>query len=39
VFRVIFAIDTDTVRILRIRRGQRRYLSRKQIEQAAPPDE
>ena len=34
VFRVIYTIDTDTVRILRIRRAQRRPLSKKQIEAA-----
>lgn len=39
VFRVIFVIDDDAVRILRIRRGQRRALTRKQIEGAFQPDE
>jgi plasmid stabilization system protein ParE len=35
VFRVIFTIDADTVRILRIRRAQRRWLARRQIEEAS----
>ena len=39
VFRAIFTIDADTVRILRIRRAQRRYLSREQIEDASRQDE
>jgi hypothetical protein len=34
VFRVIFTIDGEVVRILRIRRAQRRYLTRSQIEEA-----
>jgi plasmid stabilization system protein ParE len=34
VFRVIFLLDGDTVRILRIRRGQRRLLSRPEIDAA-----
>jgi plasmid stabilization system protein ParE len=34
VFRVIFTIDTDAVRILRILRAQRRLLTRSQIEAA-----
>ncbi len=33
VFRVIFTIDADTVRVLRIRRAQRRWLTRSQIEE------
>jgi plasmid stabilization system protein ParE len=37
VFRVVFVIDGDTVRILRIRRGQRRLLTRSQIEDALGP--
>ena len=39
VFRVVFTIDGETVRVLRIRRAQRRFLSRKQIEEAAHSDE
>jgi len=39
VFRVVFAIDQDVVRILRILRGQRRFLSRKQIDEAVETDE
>ncbi len=35
VFRVIFTIDGDTVRILRIFRAQRRWLTRSQIEEAS----
>ena len=34
VFRSIFTIDEDTVRILRIRRAQRRYLTRTELRQA-----
>jgi plasmid stabilization system protein ParE len=34
VFRVIFTIDGDTVRILRIRRSQRRSLTRDEINQS-----
>ncbi len=35
VFRVVFTIDQDTVRILRsIRRAQRRFLTKQQIDQA-----
>jgi plasmid stabilization system protein ParE len=33
-FRAIFLIDSDTVRILRIRRGQRRLLSRPELDAA-----
>jgi hypothetical protein len=39
VFRVIFVVRANQVRILRIRRAQRRRLSRKDIEQANEPDE
>lgn len=39
VYRVIFLINGATVRILRIRRAQRRSLTRQQIEEAARPDE
>jgi hypothetical protein len=39
VYRVIFTIDGDTVRVLRIRRAQRRSLTRKQIDEAAQQDE
>ena len=35
VFRVVFTIDGDTVRILRICRAQRRWLTRSQIEEAS----
>jgi len=34
VFRVIFTIEADAVRVLRIRRSQRRALTRRQIEEA-----
>jgi plasmid stabilization system protein ParE len=39
VFRVIFSVDEDAVRILRILRGQRRFLTRKQIDEASRPGE
>ena len=39
VFRVLFTIDTDNVRILRIRRAQRRPLTRRDINQASAPDD
>jgi plasmid stabilization system protein ParE len=39
VYRVIFMIDGDTVRVLRIRRAQRRPLTRKQIDEASEQDE
>lgn len=35
VFRVVFTIDSKTVRILRILRAQRRNLTRRQIDEAA----
>ena len=35
VFRVIFTIDANTVRVLRIRRAQRRWLTKSQIEEAS----
>ena len=35
VFRVIFMIDADIVRVLRISRAQRRPLTRKQIDDAS----
>jgi hypothetical protein len=35
VFRVVFTIDGNTVRILRIRRAQRRWLTRRQTEDAS----
>jgi plasmid stabilization system protein ParE len=38
VFRVLFTIDGSTVRILRIRRAQRRFLSREEIERALDID-
>jgi plasmid stabilization system protein ParE len=34
-YRAIFTIDGDTVRVLRIRRAQRRPLTRKQIDEAS----
>ncbi len=34
VFRVVFTIDGQNVRILRIRRAQRRFLTRKQIDES-----
>jgi plasmid stabilization system protein ParE len=34
VFRVIFTIDGEAVRVLRIRRAQRRFLSKQEIEEA-----
>jgi plasmid stabilization system protein ParE len=34
VFRVIFAVDGDVVRVLRIRRGQRRSLTSQEIEES-----
>lgn len=39
VFRVIFTIEADTVRVLRILRAQRRFLTRKQIEEATDSGE
>ncbi len=39
VFRVVFVIDDQTVRILRIRRAQRRFLTRSELEQALESDE
>ncbi len=39
VFRVVFTIDQNIVRILRIRRAQRRSLTRRQIEQATERDD
>jgi plasmid stabilization system protein ParE len=34
VFRAIFTVDGNTVRVLRIRRAQRRFLNRAEIKQA-----
>ncbi len=34
VFRVLFSVDGKTVRVLRIRRAQQRYLSQTEAEQA-----
>ena len=34
VFRVVFTIDQDAVRILRVRRAQRRFLTKPQIDEA-----
>jgi toxin ParE1/3/4 len=39
VYRVIFTVDLGIVRVLLIRRGQRRFLTRKQIEESATPDD
>lgn len=39
VFRVIFVVDDETVRILRIRRAQRRFLTRAEVEEALEWDE
>lgn len=39
VFRVIFTIDGPLVRVLRIRRAQRRLLTRRQIEDAFRADQ
>ena len=39
VYRVIFLVDGDSVRVLRIRRAQRRPLTRKQIDEASEQDE
>jgi plasmid stabilization system protein ParE len=38
VYRAIFAVDGSTVRILRIRRAQRRFLTRQEIEDAFRAD-
>ena len=38
VFRVLFTIDQEVVRVLRIRRAQRRFLSRKEIDEASRPE-
>lgn len=35
VFRVIYTIDNNVVRVLRIRRAQRRWLSRREIDEAS----
>jgi plasmid stabilization system protein ParE len=39
VFRAIFTVDGTAVRVLRVCRAQRRFLTRKQIEEALEPDE
>ncbi len=39
VYRAIFTIDSDTVRVLRIRRAQRRPLTRNQLDEASERDE
>jgi plasmid stabilization system protein ParE len=39
VYRAIYTIEPGIVRVLRIRRGQRRFLTRKEIEEAAKPDD
>jgi hypothetical protein len=38
VYRVIFTIEPEVVRVLRIRRGQRRFLTRREFEDAARTD-
>jgi plasmid stabilization system protein ParE len=38
VYRVLYTIEPGVVRVLRIRRGQRRFLTRHDIEDAARPD-
>jgi len=38
VYRVIFTIEADAVRILRIRRAQRRFLSEDQLREAIDSD-
>ena len=38
VYRVLYLIDGDTVRILRIRRAQRRFLSGPELDEAAGSD-
>ncbi len=38
IFRVLFTIDGDEVRILRIRRAQRRFLTRRELNEASKPD-
>jgi len=39
VFRVIFTVDGEIVRILRVRRAQRRFLTRNEVKQALELDE
>jgi plasmid stabilization system protein ParE len=39
VFRVIFTIIDRSVRVLRIRRAQRRFLTRAELEKALTPDD
>jgi plasmid stabilization system protein ParE len=39
VYRVVFTIEPGIVRVLRIRRGQRRFLTRTEIQDSARPDE
>jgi plasmid stabilization system protein ParE len=39
VYRVVFTIEPGIVRVLRIRRGQRRFLTRTEIQNSARPDE
>lgn len=39
VYRAIFTVEPEVVRVLRIRRGQRRFLTAKEIEEAAKPDD
>jgi hypothetical protein len=39
IYREILTIEPDIVRVLRIRRGQRRFLTRTEIQDAARPDD
>lgn len=39
VFRVVFFVDETIVRVLRIRRGQRRPLTRRQIDESLQSDD
>ena len=39
VFRVLFTVDGDAVRVLRIRRAQRRFLSRSELKDSLRPDD
>lgn len=38
VFRVLFTIAGDEVRVLRIRRAQRRFLTRRELDEANEPE-
>ena len=39
VFRAVYIVDGQIVRVLRIRRGQRRFLTRRQIDEALGPED